>query len=160
MDPITAAYSSLKFAKDALTVTLGYKIEIETRGRIAAALEKLGDVQDKLFDLREEIARLQDEKERLSKELKTKNEWENRRENYKLEQTPGGAIVYLFTGEPKHYVCPSCFSKNEIEILQDHRGRDGMFICSGCKTSFPVKPYQPITMDIETPMRRSVFDDW
>ena len=45
---IGAAYTGLKFAKDALEVALGYKIETETRTQISAALEKLGAAQDTL----------------------------------------------------------------------------------------------------------------
>ncbi len=36
---IAGAYSGLKFAKDALQVALGYKIETETRTQISLALE-------------------------------------------------------------------------------------------------------------------------
>jgi len=62
---VTAAWEGIKFAKDALKAALGYKIEIEVRQKIVAALEKLGSTQDDLFTVRENLFRLQEENEKL-----------------------------------------------------------------------------------------------
>jgi hypothetical protein len=58
--------------------------------------------------------RLQAENEQLRQQLKAKEDWENQKSQYQLEQTAGGAVVWVFTGAPKHYACPSCFSKATI----------------------------------------------
>ena len=137
---IGAAYSGLKFAKDALQMALGYKIEVETRTQISAALEKLGLAQDSLFELREELMRLQGENDRLRVELKARGDWEAQKARYQLEETSGGAVVYASPGPPKHYACPSCLAKSEIQILQDRRVMGGVFDCPSCKTVYPVKP--------------------
>src|SRR5262245_38904772 len=97
MAVIAGAYNGLKFAKDALQVALNYKIENETRSQIAAALEKLGAVQDTLFEMREELFRLQTENQELRRELQMASDWEARRADYHLEQTAGGALVYSAT---------------------------------------------------------------
>lgn len=139
---IGAAYTGLKFAKDSLQVALGYKIEAETRGQITAALEKLGSAQDTLFELREELFRLQTENDGLRQQLKARDDWEVQKAQYKLQETPGGAVVYEAAGPPKHYACPSCFAKGTIQFLQDRRVVGGAFDCPGCKAAYPVKPYR------------------
>ncbi len=136
---VTAAYTGLKFAKDALQTALSYKIENETRAQINAALEKLGQAQDTLFELRNELFRLQSENDRLRQELKSRDESEAQKANYELRQTPGGAVVYLYTGSPMHYACPSCFARSTIQILQDRHVAGGVFDCPGCKAVYPVK---------------------
>jgi transposase-like protein len=58
---------------------------------------------------------------------------------YELLELEGGAVVYAFTGFPKHYACPHCFAKHVKHALQYRRIGSGYFECPGCKTSFPVK---------------------
>ena len=58
---------------------------------------------------------------------------------YELLELGGGAVVYAFTGFPKHYACPHCFAKQVMHALQYRRIGPGYFECPGCKTSFPVK---------------------
>ena len=58
---------------------------------------------------------------------------------YELLELEGGAVVYAFTGFPKHYACPHCFAKHVRHALQYRRIGSGYFECPGCKTSFPVK---------------------
>ncbi len=138
---ITAGYTSLKFIKDSLEVMLSYKIDIESQSRINAALKEVGTIQDTLFHTREELFRLQTENEQLRQELKAKEGWENQKSQYQLEDTAGGATVYAFTGTPKHYACPSCFTKATIQILQDRRVIGGIFDCPSCRTPYKVNPY-------------------
>ena len=59
---------------------------------------------------------------------------------YELLELEGGAVVYAFTGFPKHYACPHCFAKHVMHALQYRRIGSGYFECPGCKASFPVKP--------------------
>jgi rubredoxin len=58
---------------------------------------------------------------------------------YELLEIEGGTVIYAFTGFPKHYVCPHCFTKDIIHALQYRRIGPGYFECPGCKTSFLVK---------------------
>ena len=139
---IPAAYNTLKFVKDALEVALGYKIENESREQINAALKQVGTIQDTLFHIREELFQLQTENERLRQQLEAKEKWESLKSQYQLQETAGGAVAYGFTGTPKHYACPSCFHKANIQVLQDQRDMNGSFQCPGCKTDFLIKPEQ------------------
>jgi hypothetical protein len=137
---ITGAYNGLKFAKDALNAALTCKIENETRRQISAALDKLGSAQHALFELRKDLFRLQSENEQLRQQVKARDEWEIQRSRYQLAETAGGAIVYLFTETPRHYACPSCFSRSTVQILQDRRVMAGVFDCPGCRTVYPINP--------------------
>lgn len=143
---VSAAYTGLKFAKDALQVALGYKIEAETRTQITAALEKLGAAQDTLFELREELFRLQGDNDRLRQQLAAREKWEAQKAAYRLETAVGGAVVYLSDGPPQHFACPVCFSKNTIQILQDRRVMSGVFDCPSCKAQYPVNPVREMAM--------------
>jgi len=140
---VGAAYTGLKFAKDALQVALGYKIETTTRAQITAALEKLGAAQDSLFGLREELFYLQSENDRLRQEVAACDEWNAVKAPYMLSETLGGAVVYESNGPPKHYACPVCFSKRAAQILQDRRAASGIFDCPSCKATYPVNLPSP-----------------
>jgi hypothetical protein len=143
---VGAAYTGLKFAKDALQAALGYTVEIETRTRITAALEKLGATQDSLFELREELFRLQSENDRLRQEVAARDEWNAAKAQYRLSEMAGGAVVYESSGPPKHYACPACFASHAVQILQDRRVIGGVFDCPSCKTVYPVNPRQSISI--------------
>ncbi len=64
---------------------------------------------------------------------------ETLKSQYERIEIEGGAVIYAFTGFPKHYVCPHCFAKDIIHALQYRRIGAGYFECPGCKTSFPGK---------------------
>ena len=66
---VGAAYNGLKFAKDALKLSLDMKVESESRIQVHAAMEKLGGVQDSLFELREQLFSLQHENESLRRAM-------------------------------------------------------------------------------------------
>lgn len=155
---VGAAYTGLKFAKDSLQMALGYKIEKETRLQITAALEKLGTAQDTLFELREELFRLQSENDRLRQDLAACDEWNAVKAQYRLSETPGGAVVYESSGPPKHYACPVCFAKGSAQILQDRRVTAGVFDCPNCKVAFPVNPQQSVQISVST--TREILGDW
>jgi hypothetical protein len=135
---ISAAYSGLKFAKDSLTTIVKTKIDNDTQLAITGILERLGQAQDVLFELRDKLANLQNENHQLKDELQQIQGWNKTAENYELTKTPGGAVVYKYTSTPVHHICPSCFEKKEIHILQDRKVATGIHDCPNCKASFPI----------------------
>jgi len=137
---IASAYSGVKVAKDVFSAILQLKIDNESMLRVNEALRSLGDVQDNLFALREQLSELQSKNQELIQRLAERERWEQKLSGYKIEQTPGGAVVYVSIHEPSHYACPSCTSKQELHILQDSRDMAGMFQCPGCNFRFPVLP--------------------
>jgi hypothetical protein len=97
--------------------------------------------------VREELQRLQRENTeprrenaQLRQQLQATADWEHRTAQYQRERTEGGAVVYVFTGTPKHYACPRCFSTHALQCLQEQHAASGAFECPGCRASYPIKP--------------------
>jgi rubredoxin len=82
------------------------------------------------------------ENDQLRQQLKDQENWESQKSQYRLENTERGAVVYVFTGTPKHYACPSCIAKQTVHILQDERLNAGTFECPNCKYVYPINPRQ------------------
>jgi len=140
MGEISAAYTGVKFIKESLTAILNVKIEAAAREKINEALEKVGTVQDTLFYLRDELSRLQAENYELKEKLKAAEDWKARLAEYELKETQGGAIIYLFKGQPRHYICPNCINKKEVQMLQRRKdSMSGDFRCPGCNKDFPIE---------------------
>jgi len=137
---IASAYSGLKTAKEIFSSYTDLKIDAAARERVNEAIEKVGEAQDALFQMREEMFRLQEENRSLRDSIAENENWEKRLSTYELVETSGGAIVYKSTSSVKHFACPSCVEKQEIQILQDRQVMSGAYDCPGCGKSFPVKP--------------------
>lgn len=127
---------------------------ISNAKEIADLVKKLGDVElyRKIIELEGEIIELTREKRDLEKKLDDIETWEAQLQKYQLEETPGGAFVYGFDDSPKHYACPSCINKKELQILQDDHSFTGYFTCPGCDKEFPVNPRK------DSPLPRSTGD--
>jgi cell division septum initiation protein DivIVA len=97
-------------------------------------------VREALQQLQRENTALRQENAQLRQQLQTTEDWEHRTTQYQRERTEGGAVVYVFTGTPKHYACPRCFSTHTLQCLQEQHAASGAFECPGCKTSYPIKP--------------------
>jgi len=96
--------------------------------------------REALQRLQSENTALRQENAQLRQQLKTTEDWENRTTQYQRAQTAGGAVVYVFTGTPKHYACPSCFSTHALQFLQEKHAASGAFDCPGCRASYPINP--------------------
>ena len=145
---ISAAYEGLKYAKDTIKTLSGLKIETKTIQKINEAVKKVGDAQDILFGLREALFRLQDENRGLRNLINENDEWAKRKSKYELTTTDGGAVVYQSLEGTKHFACPNCIERKEIQILQDKRVLNGEFGCPGCGKTFPINPMKPLPAPI------------
>ena len=135
---IQAAIVGLKFIGESLRAIAGTRIDIAANGRVAEALEKLGQVQDAVFQLREVNASLQEENLALKARAREQDAWAAIEAKYTLTQTPGGAMVWSTDGPPPHYACPRCFDEHKRSILQDRRVAAGLYDCPACKREFGV----------------------
>jgi cell division septum initiation protein DivIVA len=97
-------------------------------------------VQEAFQQLQRENTALRRENAQLRQQLQTAEDWEHRTTQYQRERTEGGAVVYVFTGTPKHYACPHCFSTHALQCLQEQHAASGTFACPGCRASYPIKP--------------------
>ncbi len=152
---LSAAYTGIKAIKDILGSFVDAKVDAKAKERVAEALDKLGSVQGTLFSLREELSRLQSENTELRERLAQKEDWKNTKARYELVETSGSAVVYRAREEPEHFICPSCFAKREVQILQDQRVWQGFFVCPGCDKKFPVKERLQAAEAARDPVRSS-----
>lgn len=130
------AYAGLSFAKDALKFTLDQKVDDKVREKVGEALEKIGKIQDDLFAIREELLELQEVNRKLKEDLREKESWESRLGGYVLVKTASAAMLYQSKSEPRHYICPACVEKKEIQILQGTSAKEVVITCPSCKTSY------------------------
>lgn len=143
MASIQLAFTGLTTIKNLLQGAVKLGIKNATLEPINEALDKVSAVQETLFNAREELFKLQTENNQLRDKIKSFEDWEKMKDGYGLIESPGGAHVYASkSNSPKHYVCPSCFVKREIQILQDSKNVLGNYICPSCKAAYPVKPRQ------------------
>ena len=139
---IAGAYQGLKAVKDILTGAIEAKDDVDAKAKILEAQIRLGEIQDTLFGLREQLSELQDQKRQLQEQLVAAQAWNEKLNQYELTKTVGGAIVYNYKGDPKHFACPTCINKQEIQILQDNRTMSGKYRCTGCANEFPIEQRQ------------------
>ncbi|MBD9437959.1 hypothetical protein IB223_17810 [Pseudoxanthomonas sp. PXM03] len=140
LSAITSAYTALQFMRDSMSLALNAKIDEEARAKIHAAMDQITKLQDGLFHTQQQLLALQQTNEALRKELATMSAWEDRTSEYKLVQAPGRAVVYQYSGEPRHYACPTCYESRKISPLQDMKQPNGDFWCATCNKNFPVDP--------------------
>jgi len=82
----------------------------------------------------------------LKETINKMEDWERKLSQYELTKTAGGAMVFLYKGEPSHFICPKCASTNrEIQFLQDDLNTyTGNFTCPGCNNTFRInRPQEP-----------------
>ena len=151
MDIITATsatYDGIKAAKDIIGSLLETKIDIGVKTKIIEIQNKLGETQDTLFGLREELFKLQEANNKLNKELENAQSWQTKADQYELTKTNGGAVIYIFKGQPEHFACPSCFNSKQVHILQTNRTYSGKYRCTGCNNEFPIEPNKNMNVNV------------
>lgn len=147
MASITAAITGIKFAKDTVQTFVDYKVEEGSQAKVSAVLDKLAIAYESLFDMRDELFRLQSENERMRQDLKSRDDWETRKGQYRLVRTEAGAMVWAATFEPSHSICPVCFERREAQMLQP---RGSILDCPACKASYPARILRDIPMHVQT----------
>lgn len=138
------AYTAIKIAKEALQFVLEQKVEQKAHDKVDQAFQKIGTFQDDLFILREDLLNLQEENKRLKEELREKENWDSKMQNYSLFTTQCAAVIYKSITEPIHYTCPACIVKKEIQILQGTSQKQVVLTCPGCKNQYHFNKSEPI----------------
>ena len=148
---INAAIASGKALKDIIQGLIGLKVDNEVLYRITQAQAQVSHLLGAPLETQGDLFKLQNENQNLRRQIETQEDWEKRKADYQLEQTAGGATVCASASDsPKHYTCPRCMVKREIQILQDLRGVSGEFECPGCKTRYPINPSKPMDVKFTT----------
>ena len=67
--------------------------------------------------------------------LKSKEKWESKVRNYKLFRA-NDSIVYLCEDDPTHFVCPTCFGLEKLQILQQVDEEGSKHKCWSCGITY------------------------
>lgn len=116
-----------------MSITQTLKDAIDLAEILANAKQK-SELLGLLLNAREESIRLQDENEKLKKEIKSHDQFDERKEEYELVTT-NNCVVYQHKTD-SYYVCQHCVEKYRkfYSLI-----RKGIYPhCPCCKTSFPV----------------------
>lgn len=128
-----AATSALKLAKSIQALSKDgevNKVVIELQQSILNLQATIFDTQAKM----EELNRLKNEAE---EKLRNRDEWQKEKERYHLFEIAPGIVVYALkpddkSGEPRHYLCPSCFQVNKKQFLQRPSPHHTNYKCNAC----------------------------
>ena len=112
------------------------------------AADKILDLSAELSEAQLNLAHVESEILRLQRHQEARDEIKRRKRNYQLWEYPTGSRVYRLrddagTGEMPHEVCPDCFERDQIIVLQ---GGGAFLHCTRCKASYKVKEISPITV--------------
>jgi hypothetical protein len=98
------------------------------------------DLQKEILSAYAEQSALMEQKGNLEKEVARLKAWDADKERYKLSEVRPGATAYALkegmeSGEPKHYLCASCYQSGHKSILQSETwnpGRCNVLVCHDC----------------------------
>ena len=130
---IGAVNNTVSTVKALRTQAKGGGFPADAVDKIVALSIEVSEAQMDMTTLKTEILELQ-------RAQKAVDRIEQRKRNYVLSETPMGERVYCLkpdadTGEPPHEVCPDCFQRDQIRILQP---RGTVLECTTCKTAYRV----------------------
>jgi hypothetical protein len=129
VNAVSVAASALGFAKTAGSTAVSLAVESKVREQVNESLVQVGKAQEALLTIQASLFGLQSENHALKDQLRELREEAQRRDQYRLVITTGGAAVLESTTEPKHFVCPACHaSKGEYQVLQ-HYGNRSHVMC-------------------------------
>jgi hypothetical protein len=140
---IAAAVSSLKAAGDIAKGLLSLKTMAEVQSKAIELNQQIIDAQHQIFSANAAQAALVDEVRDLKGQLARMKDWDAQKKRYQLKSPFPGAMAYavkkeMNEGEPPHYLCTSCFQKEERSILQNGQNKEGwtLLVCPNprCKS--------------------------
>ena len=134
---IKGAIDGVGYIRTALSTLLNEKNEMTVRERVMDILSRVDNIQSALFEARESLFEIQKERDDLQRQIREFENWKDTEEKYALQKTPGGAWLYESIGEPKHFVCPSCFAQKRVLPLQ--RSTDNLSRCPSCRVDYRIR---------------------
>jgi hypothetical protein len=137
---VVAATASAKALIDLVRAAVDLKTRTDISSAIAAVQDSLLAAQGTALAAMEKNTELAGQVAQLRDELARVRSWAARVESYELLTAQGGAVVYQSTQGVRHFACPSCFERQQIQILQDMHLQSGDFECPGCRVRFSINP--------------------
>lgn len=96
------------------------------------------ETQAKMFEVQALYGKQLEVNETLKKQLVIYERWEQKSARYSLQELAPGIVAYTIkpgaaAGEPKHWLCPTCYDERKTSILHpDAEGSDVWECPRGC----------------------------
>jgi hypothetical protein len=137
---ISAGINGLKAAKDMVQALHGVQTAVAINEVKFALQGHLLDAQQGLFAAQEAQSAASKRIAELEKEIVRLKDWEGEKQRYELKDTGQGTLAYALkagieTGEPAHWLCPSCYQDGKKSILKHEHlatGRVHTLNCHPC----------------------------
>jgi rubrerythrin len=134
------AIAGLGAIKTAFDLAKGLKEINDAANRNAAVIE----LQEKILTAQQAQAALVERVNELEEEVASFEAWDAEKQRYKLTDYGGGTFAYALKpeaaqGEPAHRICPACYQKRDVSILQfgfRTSGGQDKYNCPSCKTEY------------------------
>lgn len=151
---ITTAVTGAKAAVDLIKTSIAARDQAkaeeavtEAKRTLAVAYDALLGVSQEALNLVQQVAAAQKRIEALEAENKQLQAQTEERDRYVLAEIGGGVMAYALKpdddrGEPPHYLCQPCMSKNLKIVLQPH-GPRGNLRCPACEQVFLINATRP-----------------
>ncbi|MBJ9248916.1 hypothetical protein I5484_12080 [Citrobacter freundii] len=162
----TAAMSAIKETANLAKVISDAKTESEVNAAVSDLVSKLTSVQRECMSLIELARSYQEETVALKAKITEFENFKSQTEGYVLNQLDSGSLVYskkqlVGDAEITVHLCPQCFHKNAVAILQPTSvGWGAMYaqsFCPQCKTEYRMNKIPPVEPKLPKPIGRSFY---
>jgi len=141
VDPATLSgtLASLKAASELVSSLIRIGKDSELQAQAMELNQKILDVQRDLFEIQNDQFKARERIQELEKALKSREDWEEIKDRYKLVSPWGNASFVYAVKEsyrdhaPAHWACPNCYDNHQASVLsQDKKDRSVVLVCSKC----------------------------
>jgi predicted nuclease with TOPRIM domain len=159
----TAAMSAIKETATLAKVISDAKTEAEKNAAVSDMVSKLTSVQRECMSLIELARSYQEETVTLKAKITEFEDFKAQTEGYVLNQLDSGSLVYskkqiVGESEIKVHLCPQCYSKRIVAILQPMSVHWGAIysqcFCPQCKNEYKMNKLPPVQKKIPPPSSR------
>jgi hypothetical protein len=137
---IAVAITSIRSALDITKAMVGLRDAEAFRARSIELQSVVLEAYDKAIEARESYATQSDRIRALETEVTRLKAWDAEKEDYELKKIGDGAVAYMLKKEkrgtePPHWLCPTCFAKDQKSFLNptgQSAGRGWVYNCITC----------------------------
>ena len=141
LEAIGEAIGALKGVSDLAKSLIGLRDTSEIKGKVTDLLTQVITAQSNAVTAKLDQLSLLERIHVLEGELKEKEDWLSHKQHYETAEVASGVFAYVKkTSErdpgPNQYFCPTCFSREQIVILQkeNRMPRIQVLFCNSCST--------------------------
>ena len=148
---VTSIVSAFTATKDAITLAKGMASlsnDVQVNSALSDVLSRLIETQNFILQAQSDMNDASRRIFELEQQLKAYQDWDSQAARYELTEPYVGTFVYklksdLSPSQPMHYICPACFHKRQISIIQDLSYGSSHGRCYVCNEGYQLAPDGP-----------------